>query len=153
MYIIVLTAHSWIRWAVILVALVAIARAITGVAGRRPWTPADDRAGAWFARALDIQFLLGLALYVALSQITRAAIQDFGSAMSNSSLRFWAVEHPFGMIAAMVLAHIGHKRTRKLTDPASRHKVAAICFVLALLAILISMPWPGTPTGRPLVRW
>jgi hypothetical protein len=152
MYNFVLSAHSWIRWAVLLAALFAIIRAVAGVAGRRPWTRVDERAGFWFGTLLDLQLLLGLLMYFALSPITRAAMQDFGAAMGSSGVRFWAVEHVFGMLVAVVLVHAGRRRTKKLTDQGARHKVAAICFVLALLAILISIPWPGMPNARPLVR-
>lgn len=152
MYSTVLSIHSWFRWAVVVAGLIAIVRAIAGVSARRSWTSADDRAGFWFTLTLDLQMLLGLLLYVALSPITRAAMQDFGGAMSVSSLRFWAVEHAFGMILALALAHAGRARTRRLSDSRARHKVAAICFVLALLAVLISIPWPGMPNGRPLLR-
>lgn len=153
MYTTILTAHSWLRWAVIATGLFAIVLAFSGLARKRPWGPADERAGFWFGLTLDLQFLLGLWMYFFLSPITRAALQDFGGAMGNSGLRFWAVEHSFGMIVGIALAHVGRARTRKLQDSAARHKVAAICFVLALLAILISIPWPGMPQGRGLWRW
>jgi hypothetical protein len=152
MYDAVLTAHSWLRWAVIIAALIAVVRAIAGAAGRRPWTRADERAGFWFATLIDLQMLLGLLLYFALSPITKAALQDFGAAMRSGGLRFWAVEHLFGMVVAVALVHAGRSRTKKLTEAAARHKVASICFVLALLAILISIPWPGMPNGRSLWR-
>ena len=152
MYVSVLALHSWLRWAVILAGLYAIARAVAGAAGKRPWTRADDRAGYWFILAFDLQVLVGLLLYLALSPITRTAMGDFGEAMRSAGLRFWAVEHVFGMLVAAGLAHAGRARSRRLPDQAARHKVAAICFVLALLTILISIPWPGMPAGRPLFR-
>jgi hypothetical protein len=80
-------------------------------------------------------------------------MQDFGAAMKSSGLRFWAVEHLFGMIVGLALVHIGRVRTRKLTDSAARHKVALISYTLGLLAILISIPWPGMPNGRALIRF
>jgi hypothetical protein len=153
MYNIVLTTHSWLRWAVILAGLFAIVRAVSGASGRRPWTRLDERAGFWFILTIDLQALLGFILYFALSPITWAAMQNLGAAMGSAGLRFWAVEHLFGMIVALGLAHAGRARTRKLTDAAARHKVAAICYILALLAILVSIPWPGMPNGRPLIRW
>jgi hypothetical protein len=152
-YSIALTAHSWLRWAVIIAGLIAIIRAVAGAFARRSWTAADDRAGFWFTQALDLQMLLGLLLYFALSPFTRAAMQDFGRAMSESGLRFFAAEHPLGMIVAIVLAHVGRARTRKIVDPVAKHRVAAICFVLALVAILISTPWPGMLNGRPMLRF
>jgi hypothetical protein len=153
MYNATLVAHSWLRWAVILAGLLAIGRAVLGASRRGEWTRADERAGMWFVTLLDLQLLVGLVLYFALSPITRAAIEDFGAAMKSSGLRFWAVEHLFGMTVGLALVHIGRVRTRRLTDPAARHKVALISYTLGLLAILISLPWPGMPNGRPLIRY
>jgi hypothetical protein len=153
MYTSVLFLHSWMRWAVLVLALLAVARAVAGAIGRRPWQPADALAGRLFVTALDIQMLLGLLLYFALSPITRAAMSDFGGAMKIAGLRYWAVEHVLGMIVALVLAHRGQARVRALSDPVRKHRVAAVFFVLALVAIAASIPWPGTPNGRALVRW
>ena len=152
MYSATLLLHSWLRWLVLVLGLVAFARAAGGASRRRSWTPADDRAGFWFVMALDAQLLIGLLLYAFLSPITREAFADFGAAMKMSGLRFWAVEHAFGMLAALALAHIGRGRARR-TDSLRRHRVVAIFFGLAVLAILASIPWPGMPNGRPLLRW
>jgi len=153
MYGLALLLHSLLRWAVLLTGVVAAARAITGWRSGRPWTLADDRAAVWFTMALDTQVLLGLLLYFALSPITRAALQDFGGAMADASLRYWAAEHVFGMVTGLVLAHVGRARIRRVGNDARRHKVAAVFFTLALLAIIASVPWPGMAYGRPLLRW
>jgi hypothetical protein len=150
LYLTILTLHSWVRWAVVLAGLAAFVRSVG--AGRRQWTPMDDRAGFWFTMLLDVQMLIGLLLYVWLSPVTHEAFRDVGAAMKSSGLRFWAVEHIFGMLVALALAHVGRVRIRK-ADLARRHKVAAIFFGIALVAILASIPWPGTPNGRPLLRW
>jgi hypothetical protein len=148
----VLTLHSWLRWIVVLAGLVAFLRAVSGASGRKPWKLSDDRAGFWFIVALDVQLLIGLLMYFFLSPVTMSALSDFGGAMKTSSVRFWAVEHPFGVLLGVALAHIGRARARK-TDSFRRHRVAAIFFGLALAAILASIPWPGMPNGRPLIRW
>jgi hypothetical protein len=152
MYGAALLVHSWVRWVVIAAGLAAVVRSVRGAASRGTWTPRDDRAGFWFVMALDLQATIGLVLYLFLSPFTRDAMHDLGAAMKNAGLRFWAVEHTFGMLVGLVLAHVGRARTRKASS-LSRHKVAAIFFGLALLAILASIPWPGTPNGRPWVRW
>jgi hypothetical protein len=152
MYALMLAVHSLLRWVVLAAGLVAFLRATAGMRTRRDWTPADGRAGQLFVGMLDLQLLIGLALYVMLSPMTRIAFQDFGAAMGNSILRFWAVEHIFGMIVAVVLAHVGRARVRRTTDGARQHKLAAIFFGLALAAILVTIPWPGTPAARPLIR-
>ena len=67
-------------------------------------------------------------------------------------MRFWAVEHVFGMLVGIALAHVGVARARLRRRP-PKHRIVAIFFGLALLAILVSIPWPGTPNARPLIRW
>ena len=142
MYEIALLVHSWLRWAV----LAAGVAAIVGGSTR------EERAGKWFTILLDTQMLLGLLLYFVLSPITRAALQDFGGAMGAPQLRFFAVEHVFGMVIAIVLAHVGRGKVRKAA-PERKARTAAIFYGLALVAILASIPWPGMPAGRPLFRF
>lgn len=151
MYSLILLLHSWLRWAVLLAGFVVVARALAR--GGRPWTPTDERVGSWFVITLDLQLLLGALLYFALSPITRQAFDDFGAAMRTSGIRFWAVEHLLGMVIAIALAHVGKSRIRKAATDARRHRLALIFFGLALLAVLVSIPWPAMPNGRPLFRW
>jgi hypothetical protein len=73
--------------------------------------------------------------------------------MREPGIRFWAVEHVFGMVVGVALAHIGRTRIRKAVTDVRRHRLALIFFSLALIAILVSIPWPGTPNARPLFRW
>ncbi|HZB24722.1 MAG TPA: hypothetical protein VE379_01230 [Vicinamibacterales bacterium] len=153
MYTFVLAVHSWVRWVVLLAGAGAVVLAVVGAMKRRPWGSAEERWGRVFTMSLDIQILLGLVLYFLLSPITRAALSDFGAVMGSAGLRFWAVEHVFGVLVAVALAHVGRGRSKKVADPVARHRAVAICYGLALLALILSIPWPGTPNGRPLVRF
>jgi hypothetical protein len=74
-----------------------------------------------------------------------------GAAMSNDLARFWTIEHPFGMAVALTLAHIGRVRSRQAIVDARRARRAAVYFTLAILVIILSIPWPGLPYGRPLL--
>lgn len=148
MYPLLLAVHSLLRWAVLAAGGAAVLRALGGT---RSWSAADDRAGLWFVVAMDVQFLLGLLLYAGVSPITRVAFADFGGAMGNSMLRFWAVEHLVGMLIAIALVHIGRVRIRK-ADVGRRRRLALIFYGLALAVILASIPWPGMPAARPLFR-
>ena len=149
MYVALVILHSWLRWVVLLTGLVAAGRSLT--AGGRSWTASDEAAAKWFTITLDIQFTVGLVLYVGLSPLTQMAFSDFGAAMRDSALRFWAVEHLVGMIVAIALAHVGRAKVRKAPEN-RKHRAAAIFFTLALLAILLSIPWPFMPVSRPLFR-
>jgi hypothetical protein len=153
MYSTVLFAHSWLRWAVILLGLAAAIRAVTGAARGRPWVAADDRISRLFMHTLDLQLLLGLILYFLLSPITKAAMSDFGGAMKVSAMRFWALEHWLGMVIGITLVHVGIARSRRISDGRRKHRMLGIFFVLAMIVILASMPWPGSSHGRPLIRW
>ena len=153
MYSATLLVHSLLRWVVLGAGLAAAGRGMAGWGGR-PWTAPDARAGLFFIIALDLQLLLGLLLYVGLSPNVGLAFQNPGAAMRDPVLRFFFVEHMLGMLIAVTLAHVGRVRTKKAgrTDT-SRHRSAAIFFGLALLIILLSIPWPFMPAGRPLFPW
>ena len=153
MYSAALIFHSLLRWVVLLAGLLAVGRACAGWTGKRPWSTADNRAGIWFTAALDLQLLVGLLLHLALSPLTQAAMENVAATMQNPSLRFWFVEHPFGMVIALVLAHVGRVRIRRASTDVSRHRIAAILFGIAMVAILLSLPWPGTLNARPLFPW
>ena len=152
MYSATLVLHSLLRWVVLAAGLAAAGRGIAGWSGK-PWTAPDNRAGLAFVTALDLQFLLGLLLYVVLSPTVSAGFSNVGAAMKDPALRFFLVEHAAGMIVAIVLAHIGRARTKKAATDGARHRSAAVFFGLALVVILLSIPWPFMPAGRPLWPW
>ena len=152
MFAALLLLHSWLRWLVLLAAFNAVGRAIGGNQSGRPWGAGDEQAGKWLVILFDIQFLIGLILYLALSPTTQAAFGDFGAAMRDSQLRFFAVEHSVGMLAAAALFHIGRTKSRK-APAGSRHKIALIFFGLALFIMLLSIPWPFSPAPRTLFRF
>ena len=152
MYASALWLHSLLRWAVLVAGLVAWFRAVGGQTARRPWSPQDDLWGLMFSIAFDLQVLVGLALYFFISPFSRMAFQNFGAAMADPSLRFWAVEHIAGMIIGAGLLHVGRVKIRKATDAARRHRLALIFFGLALVVTIASIPWPGMRVARPLFR-
>ena len=110
MYSAFLLVHSLLRWLVLIAGLVVIARAITGITGRRDWRAGDAAGVRWFSIALDVQFLIGLLLYVWLSPFIRDAWADIGATMRNAPLRFFVVEHTTGMLIGIALAHVGKSK-------------------------------------------
>jgi hypothetical protein len=147
MYPVVLTLHNLVRWVVVILAVAATVRALMGWFGKKEWTALDNQLGVWFSSSADVQLLLGLLLYFFLSPITGAALRNFGAAMSNPELRFFAVEHVAMMLIAVVLAHVGRTLSKKAAEATAKHRLAAIFFGLAILAIASAIPWT-----RPLIR-
>src|SRR5262245_49486355 len=143
MYSIVLFLHSWLRWAAILLGLAA-----TAVVATAPGTDRSEKTGLFFMIVMDLQLLLGLLLYALLSPTTTALFGDFGAAMRDPVARFWAVEHPTMMIAAVVFAHLGRVLARKATTPAARRTRLLVCFGIASLRMIARTPSPGVGSGR-----
>ena len=154
MYTALLTLHSWLRWFVLLSAVIATVLAWRGWLTRADWPQGKkSRANLVFVILMDLQLVVGLLLYVAFSPTTEAAFADFGAAMKDRALRFFAVEHLSGMVLALVFAHLGHALSKRASEPAKRFKRAALFFTLAFVAMLAVIPWPGMDhIGRPLFR-
>ncbi len=152
MYTTILTIHSWMRWLTLILALAATANAF-----REPATVNGPLPGRWwdtfFMLVIDLQVLLGLALYFGLSPFTMEAMNNMGMAMKSAGLRFWAIEHPTGMFAAFILLRIGRIMAAHAKTTASRRNRRAVCFALATLTMMASIPWPGLPYGRALFRY
>lgn len=137
MYTGLLDLHNLIRWAVVLLGVIAI---VVALGGRR-WTPQQNSLGRWFSLAFDVQVLIGIILLF-VSPLAKSAFADFGAAMSDSALRRIVIEHPVLMIVAAVLVHIGVSRGRKTDSP----RTAAIFYLLAALVVAYAIPW-----NRPLI--
>jgi hypothetical protein len=150
-YPIVLTIHSWLRWVAL---LLAIAAAINALRTDRDLSerPPGARLDTLFMAAVDLQVLFGLLLYFGLSPFTMEAFENFGSVMENPGLRFWTIEHITAMLSVNVLVRVGRVLALSARTPAARRRRRAIAFGLALLVMLVGIPWPGLDYGRPLFR-
>ena len=115
MYSAFLLIHSLLRWVVVLAGLCARS-AISGITGRR-LVASRRRRGELFGISLDLQFVIGLLLYVWLSPFIRDAWADMAATMRNAPLRFFAVEHLFGMIVGIALVHVGKSKSRRRRIP------------------------------------
>jgi hypothetical protein len=140
MYATVLAIHNILRWVVLIAGVLAVGRALLGWFGKNPWSELDRRLGVIFTSSLDTQLLLGLLLYIFLSPITRGAFRDFGAAMAIPNMRFFAIEHIFYMLLAVVFGHLGSVFAKR-AEEGKKHQRAAIWFGLSLIVILVGMPW------------
>ncbi|HKJ79978.1 MAG TPA: hypothetical protein VKA10_10600 [Prolixibacteraceae bacterium] len=141
MYTGLLHTHNLFRWLVLLVALLAIGLAFSGWLGKRDWKKIDNISGLLLTMFVDIQLLVGIILYAFVSPITRSAFADFGAAMKNEMLRFYAVEHFTMMIIALIVIHIGRSKSKKAVLVNKKHRLAAIFYTIGLIIILAGIPW------------
>ncbi len=141
MYTGLLHTHNLFRWLVLIVMILALVFAFTGWLKKRDWSKKDNITGLLLTIFVDIQFLVGIILYAFVSPLTKAAFNDFGAAMKNADLRFYAVEHISLMIIALILIHIGRAKSKKSVAPWKKHRSAAIYYGIALVLVLAAIPW------------
>jgi hypothetical protein len=149
LYVFLRDTHNLLRWIVLLACLWALLRLVGGLFKRSSWTKRDQLAGLAFTSLLNVQVLLGLILY-SLSPIARSAIANFGAAMKDDVLRFYAVEHLAGMFFAAIIAQVGYSLSKRATTDRGRFLKGAIAYSIAALLIVASIPWPFMKYGRPL---
>jgi len=152
LYAIVLFAHSYVRWAVLLAA--GFMGVLSFVAWRKgaEWSPTHERWHKVLLSLADTQFTLGALLYVWLSPISAAFFADFRNSVHDHVLRFFGLEHVAMMVFAVAALHIGRGRSKAAPTPKLRHRRVWVSCLLFLSLAGSSIPWPGLRHGRPLFR-
>jgi hypothetical protein len=138
--------HSGLRWIALILLVAALFKAISGWMNKRIYLPADRKLATFTVISVHLQLVIGLILYF-MSPTVKDALADFGAAMKNSTLRFFAMEHLVGMLVAIVFITIGSASAKRAKDDAIKHKRIAIWFGLGLLLILSMIPWPFREAG------
>jgi len=101
---------------------------------------------------MDLQLLVGLGLYF--SGVWFDRLKHLGDNMKDANLRFFTMEHEVLMILAWILVHVGRSLVKKAIASPVKFRRSLIFFGIALLLILISMPWPfREAVARPWFRW
>lgn len=152
MYQTLLILHSWSRWFVVIFGLIAVYRAYVGWTGRRPFLSADNGISAAFSGFVWLQVIIGLGLYFGLSPYGLKAMKQAG-AMHDPTKRFFGMEHVAVMILAAIVAQVGRIVVKKTADSTQKHRKALLYFGVALLLVLIMIPWGIWNPYRPLFRF
>lgn len=145
-------AHSFLRWVVLILALLTIIKSFSGMSNKKTFVAADRKIPLFFMISMDIQLLLGLVLYFTGAWgVTNIQNQGMANVMKDSVSRFFAIEHTVGMFLAIIFAHIAFAATKKQMDDTAKFKRIFIFSLLSLVAVLVSIPWPFREMiGRPL---
>jgi hypothetical protein len=140
--------HNFLRWAVLISGFWAIYLAYTGVSQKRIWDTKDNKAGMWFILFCHLQLVIGLILYFYLGQ--QSIFSNMSEGMKNPEVRYWGVEHLFGMVIAIALIQYGRIASKKAEDNLLKHRKALIWFTTGMILILVNIPWPWKEIGRSL---
>jgi len=114
--------HSWVRW---LVLVAVVAAVVIALLRRSRVTTAGEGFPRVAVMVIDIQVLLGIALWV------------FNEGWNETF--FFKVIHPIFMLAAAAVAHVGVVMGRRRPERADLATVAG--FTAALVLIVAAIPW------------
>lgn len=146
LYAAMLHAHSIGRWIVLLLLLFAIINSL--LAGNRPYIRSDNRLGLLLTIFADLMLLVGIYLWFSGPRGYNLIEQNgMSGVMKDPTLRFFAVEHLAGMLIAIVLIHLGKAQGKKAIGDKAKHRRTMIFYLVALLIILASVPWPFRGVG------
>ena len=119
----------------------------------KPFTGTDKRVGLFLMISAHTTLLIGLYLWLfgpwGLANIRNLG---FGEVMKNRAYRFYAIEHITGMLIAIVLITVARGVSKKVITDAAKHKRIFWLLLIALLIILVTIPWPFREAiGRPWI--
>ena len=151
MYIGLLHLHSFLRWVILVLAVLAIYKSYTGMRSGRPFTAGDKKTGLFLLIAAHTELLIGLYQWIAGPWgVQSISNMGMGPVMKDPVFRFYGVEHITMMIIAVVLITIGKGVAKKSIPDPVKHKKTFWFFLVALIIILVSIPWPfRAGLGRP----
>ncbi len=131
-------AHSGIRWIVLALLIAAIVNAFSGWKGRKAYQDKDLKLHKFAMIAMHVQILVGIIVY-AMDWGTKVG---FSLMKGNPVIRFFTVEHSSMMLIAVILMTVGFSKSKKILETPNRFRMVFISYLIALIIIFVSIPWP-----------
>lgn len=144
--------HNLLRWVIFVLLILSVVKSYTGWKQGRAFSDGDRKTWLFTMIASHITLLLGLYQWFAgrFGLFTHERPEGV-SMMKSVFYRFFQMEHPVTMIVAILLITLGYGTARKPLSDADKYRKAFTLFLVALILILIRVPWPFLQeVGRPL---
>jgi hypothetical protein len=144
-----LVAHGAFRWVVVILGFAVVINAMLGLSSGQRWAPQGPKLCRLFGIAVDVQVLMGAALYLTLSPLTTVVGSVAGAgAPRGSDLHFFYSVHPQVMMGVFIAVHVAAVIVRRGRSDVAHQRRAIIFYGLTLLFLLGGIPW-----WRPWLRW
>jgi uncharacterized membrane protein len=127
------SAHSGLRWVALILILWAIYNAFTS----KEFNKREKLVNLFSMVILHLQLIMGLILY-----FISPKVRFFEGWMKDAVYRFYGMEHLAGMLIAVVLITIGYSKSKRAKTAAEKFKPIKIFYLIGLIIILASIPWP-----------
>ena len=152
MYTTLLFLHSVTRWFVLASLLYSIVLAFKGYISGSRFSKTDNAFRHWTATLSHIQLIIGVILYIK-SPIIRFFYANYESAKANAEISFFVEIHSTLMLISVVVLTVGSALAKRKTADREKFRTMLFWFSLALIIILIAIPWPFSPlASRPYLR-
>ncbi|HMU69721.1 MAG TPA: hypothetical protein PK511_07480 [Chitinophagales bacterium] len=138
-----LASHSGLRYIVMILLILAVVYARQTSSGKKPFAGATKKMGMFTMILVDIQLLVGAALYFNfIASQTNFKLGKLKDQLSAPMFRSIALDHALGMFIAIVLIHLGYAKAKKSMNDVDAGKKQFMFYLIALILILVSIPWP-----------
>lgn len=135
--------HNLLRWVILILLVISIFKAYSGWQQKKTFSPSDKRVWLFTLISAHITLLIGLFQWLwGRYGILKIDLPEGESVMKNKFFRFFWVEHPTFMILAIVMITLGYGMAKKPVPDTVKFRRAFWFFVIALLMILVAVPWP-----------
>lgn len=122
--------HSILRWIILLLLLVCLFQAISKSTGVR-------KTSLWLLISAHTMLIIGLYQVIAGRFGMIKGLPAGVELMKDKFYRFFWIEHPILMILAIILITVARGKAKNLN-----YKSVTWLLIIALLAILVAVPWP-----------
>ncbi len=140
------------RWLVLIALGYSVLRAYTGYIQLKAFTTGANQLRHWTATIAHLQLVVGLLVYTQ-SPVAQYFMKNIGTAIQNPELIFFGLIHLVLMLVAIVVITIGSALAKRRDTDTEKYKTMLIWFGIALLIILVAIPWPFSPlAARPYIR-
>ncbi|HLX92838.1 MAG TPA: hypothetical protein VKR32_14230 [Puia sp.] len=149
----ILELHSILRWAILILLVASVIASFRRWAGNRQFEGGNRTIFILTLISTHLNFLVGLYLLLfGRYGVIGAQLPPGVNIMKERFYRFFLIEHPTGMLIAIVLVTLGSRFSKMNKSGKGQYKKAFWCFLIALLIVLLMIPWPFmSGIGRPLI--
>lgn len=149
---ILLALHNLLRWVILIALLYVLVKSLGVMNAKSAFSGGDRKAALILLISSHLTLLIGLYQWLfGRFGIISHSLPEGVELMKDKFYRFYWVEHPFGMVLAITLITIGYGAVKKGTVQAGLGKKAFWLFLIALIVLAATIPWPGrVGIGRPL---
>lgn len=144
--------HNLLRWVILILLVLSVVKSFLGSRSGKAFSAGDRKLWLFTMISSHITLLLGLYQWLlGRYGIISAGFQGEGSFMKDKFYRFFWLEHPLVMIIAIVFITLGYGMAKKDVADQEKYRKAFRYFGLALLLLLVAIPWPNREViGRAL---